>query len=524
MNHNAEKIIDLDNLYSATRKVSQAKNLQDVCEIIFDFIENIAPYNMIIIYEVDRKKNELVAMASRGSDVNKLKMRVPFKIGEGAVGWVAKVKKALVIGDALEKGQIQVRQFFNQDPIIRSFLAVPLIVGDNLIGILSMSSSKPNIYNSSIAQAVSIISNQAAALLELNRKIEETTRFSNHILENINSGVLVFDNNMRLIAFNKAVQEITGYSYDKVIGKTIGSLSFFEDRKADYIYDGIASKKTYFEEPGLIVDKDGNQKNIRFSTSILENEDGSTKGVICIFRDTTKMELLQQQIMQSEKLASIGRLTAGIAHEIRNPLLPIRSASEMLAKKLSAISCERQVIELINIISKESERLSKFLNQIMDMNRTSSEIKGETLLKEAVEEILVLIKSDIKTHGIDVIMDFSDKIKLNLNKDITIQILLNLFLNSIDSLNRSSGKESKVIKISAWESGSEIILKFIDNGDGIKSEHIDKIFDPFFSTKEIGTGIGLYVIYNLVTAAGGKMWAESIYGENAVFTIITPKC
>lgn len=522
MKHNVEKIIDLDNLYFATNKVSKAKNLQDVCDIIFGFIENIAPYNMIIIYEVDRKRNELIAISSRGSDVNKLKMRVPFKIGEGAVGWVAKTKKALLIEDALEKGQIQIRQFFNQDPIIRSFLAVPLIVGDKLKGILSMSSSKPKMYSSGIVQAVTIISNQAAAVLELNSKIDETTRFSNHILENINSGVLVVDNNLEVILYNKASEEITGYSCSEVLGKNINSLSFLEKDKVTCIYDGIEHKKTYFEEQGLMIDKNGTQRNIRFSTSILESDDGIIKGVICIFRDTTKMEILQQQIIRSEKLASIGRLTAGIAHEIRNPLLPIRTASQMLVKKMSTFGYDQQVTELINIIAKESERLSKFLNQFMDINRTSSELAGETLLKEAVQEILVLIKSDIKSSGIDVIIDFANETKLRLNKDILIQILLNLFLNSIDSLKKSSKRGAKLIKLSVQKSDSEVILKFSDNGNGIKSEYIDKVFDPFFTTKEIGTGLGLYVAYNLVTAAKGKIWAESTYGEYVTFTIVMP--
>ena len=180
------KVVDIKRLLETINNMSKAKTFDDVAKVIYDFIENLIPYNMIVIYAINKEQMELEVVSCKGSDVKNLKKRVPLKIGQGAVGWVAKEKKALVIDDALNLNEIHVRQFYDEDPIIRSFLAVPLVVGDDLIGILSVSCSEPNRYKRSDAEIITAIASQVAALLKFNNEINKVNKFSDEILENIN--------------------------------------------------------------------------------------------------------------------------------------------------------------------------------------------------------------------------------------------------------------------------------------------------------------------------------------------------
>lgn len=517
------KVIDLSFLLKATRDIAESKNFQSVAYTIFDFIDNLIPFNMAVIYSVNREHKELEVVSCRGSDVEKLKERVSFKIGEGAVGWVAQEKKALLVDDVLELKKIQVRQFYDEDPIIRSFLAVPLIAGNILIGILSISCSKPHQYNKSDVEMITIIASQVAALLELNNEINAAKRFSNHILENINSGVIVIDAEYKIMVFNKAAEKISGYSSRKVIGKSILKLPLKENESDWYIVESLLSQKTFFEKSGYLIRKDGEHINIRVSTSILRNDDSSIKGCICIFRDNSEIDRLQQQIIRAEKLAALGRVTSGITHEMRNPLLPIRTASQLLLTKIRKKDGNQEIIKLLNIINEESERLNRFLDQFAGMDKNALEAEGRTLVKEAIEETMILMKHGLRKNKINFNIDCpKEDSYVSYTKDQLKQVFINLFLNSIDAINSSEKLKPREIHIELTEIHDRIIIKFWDTGCGIKQDDLNNIFDPFFTTKENGTGLGLPIMYNIITSAGGEISVNSKLDEGTKFTILMP--
>lgn len=522
LKENQHKVIDLEFLSMATREIAHAKDFQSACEIIFDFIESLVSFNMVIIYEIDKKQKELRVVACRGSNVKNLRDRVPFKIGEGAVGWVAQHKKALLLEDALVSEGLHVRQFFDEDPIIRSFLAVPLIVGNDLIGILSMSSSSPSRYKQQDVELITIIASQAAAILQLNNEVKETTRFSNHILENINSGVIVIDSSYKIIVFNKAAEKISGYTSNEVMGKNILDIPLKENKQDWYIVESLEKEVVFFEIAGYMKRKDNQRVNIRLSTSILKNDDGTKKGCICIFRDNTEIEKLQQQIMRAEKLAAIGRVTAGIAHEIRNPLLPIRTACQLLLKKMSEENSSEQISRLLNIIHEESERLNRFLDEFIGMSKEMKQLKGKSLLGEVLGEILILVKPNTDKNGIKILLEFSNgDIWIPIAKDHAKQIFLNLLLNSIDAVNGTNNEQKKII-IKVEMKSEKVIVEFSDNGIGIKEEDLNQIFDPFYTTKENGTGLGLPTVHNLLSIVGGEIFVDSKLNDGTKFTIILP--
>lgn len=522
MQRNKYKVIDLSCLLKATKDIAKERDFHSISEIIFDFIENLIPFNMAVIYSINSKEKELEVISCRGSDINKLKKRLPFKIGEGAVGWVARENKALLINDVLSQEEIHVRQFYDEDPIIRSFLAVPLVVGNKLVGIISISCSQPYQYEDNDVEMITVIASQGAALLELNNKIKEANKFSNYILENINSGVMVIDSDYKIIVFNRAAEKISGYSCEEIIGKSILEIPLKEDKSDWYIAESLDKGEEFIEKPGYIIRKDGKYVNIRLSTSIIRSKDNSVNGCICIFRDTTEIERLQQQIMRADKLAAIGRLTAGITHEIRNPLLPIRTASELLLKKIQKENYSEEIVKLIKIINDESERLNRFLDEFVGLNKEHMDYNEKTSLKEVIEDILILLKHPLKKNKIQVNQAYKcDNIYLPFSKDKLKQILLNVFFNSIDAIN-ASNKELREISIKVLRKNNKALIRISDTGCGIKQKEINNIFDPFYTTKENGTGLGLSIIHNIINSVGGRIIVESELGKGTKLTIIVP--
>lgn len=526
MSSNMYKIIELTNLLEATKNMSQAKDIKSIADALFDFIINLKQYDMAVIYRINEEYDYLDVVSCRGSDINNLKKRVQFKIGEGAVGWVAKEKKALLIENVLKSKKIRVRQFYDEDPIIRSFLAVPLVTNNKVKGIISISSSKEYQFNEQDAELITILASQCAALLELNNEITQAKRFSNSILENMNSGVMVINNKKTIISFNKAAEKITGYKLQEVIFKSFEKLHFKEKEENKYIIESFENEKEFFEQKSTIINKQGNYINIRLSTSLLRNSKGKIIACICIFRDNTEIEKLQQKIITSEKMAAVGRLTSGIIHEIRNPLLPIRTASEFLLNKIEKETNNDDIIKLIQIINDESERLNRFLDQLVDifLNKqiNSNKINHNEPIIKNIDEILVLIKHSLKKYSIKLNLEFLEEdFYVPLSKDELRQIFLNLFINSIDSLKKIN-KKDRIISINVFKEKNIVNINIEDNGIGIDNNKLNLIFDYFYTTKEKGTGLGLSIVHNIINKYNGEILVESEKNNGTVITINIP--
>lgn len=516
--------IDLNLLSNTINEINKSKNFQTTAEIIFDFIKNFIDFNMVVIYKINEKENILEIVSCLGSDAEKLKKRMPFKIGEGAVGLVAKNKKPLLINDVLEYKDIKVRQYTEEDPIIRTFLAVPLVVGDKAIGILSVSNSLPGQYDDYHVQMINIIASQGAVLLELNSNITEAQRFSDKILDNVNSGIIVLDNQCNIIKLNKSAENITGFKYDEILGSNILSKRLTLDCKEDFVLRCFNEGKMYFEEPGYMIRKDENIIRIRLSTSLMYDDEGNIKSCICIFRDNTEIENLQSRIAMSDKLEALGRLTAGLVHEIRNPLLPIRNASEYLLNKYGNTDNNDELKSLLKIISEESERLNRVLEGFVNMGKNSFSSMGSCELKEAIDEVIGLLNYTLKKNNIKIIVDLvENEIILPFNKDNLKQVFINLLLNSIDAINMNDTAMQRVIIINATLNNSNIIISITDTGKGIPKQELNQIFDPFYSTKKNGSGMGLYIAFNIVKSSGGEIDVESNIEKGTKITLTIPR-
>ncbi|MEW6672828.1 MAG: ATP-binding protein [Thermodesulfobacteriota bacterium] len=243
--------------------------------------------------------------------------------------------------------------------------------------------------------------------------------------------------------------------------------------------------------------------------------------VAAINRMMTELEKRQEQLIQSRKIASIGTLTAGIAHEINNPVNNISLILESLLEGADRMDdAERRKLyqEAIN----QADRTSEIVKNLLEFSRANHPQLEVVKLVEAVDKTARLIRNELDLHNIKFFKEVkTDLIAARLDRGGLQQVLLNLFMNSMQAMEK--GGELRVI-ISKADDSNEARIDVADNGCGIPAEHIDQIFDPFFTTKKegVGTGLGLSVSYNIIKKNGGRLEVKSRPGEGTCFSIFLP--
>ena len=275
---------------------------------------------------------------------------------------------------------------------------------------------------------------------------------------------------------------------------------FIKERLLGYILLGKKrTEKDYTVEELELLEAFSNQAALAISRAL-------------IYRD---MSLKDKQIMQAEKMAAIGELAAGIAHEIRNPLGIISGSAETVRKH------ENQKIreEMTGYILEESTRINRLISTFLDFARPKEPKLVKCDLREVLEKTLLLLSPQAKTQGVEIRKEISQgPFQASVDPDQMRQAFTNLGINALEAM-----PEGGILKINVLENAqNKVSIRFIDTGNGIPEEAQSKIFDPFFTTKEGGTGLGLSIAHQIVTQHGGNLGVEGGEGKGSIFTIILP--
>ncbi|EKD34461.1 MAG: multi-sensor signal transduction histidine kinase [uncultured bacterium] len=233
---------------------------------------------------------------------------------------------------------------------------------------------------------------------------------------------------------------------------------------------------------------------------------------------TRELQETQLQYLHAEKLSAIGKLSASLAHEFNSPLQSVMTIMKGL--QMSAVLKEEEKTFLEAAIS-ESKRMKKMLRNLQDFNRPSSGIKVLMDVHETLDSILLVQKSDLQTRRISVALNYAERLSLILViPDQIKQVLLNLLTNAADACPADGGE----ITISTWQKDRIVAIAIKDTGVGIEPDKIDRIFQPFYSTKpEVkGTGLGLSISHGIIKNHQGEIWVESLPGNGATFTVLLP--
>lgn len=229
-------------------------------------------------------------------------------------------------------------------------------------------------------------------------------------------------------------------------------------------------------------------------------------------KKTKSLEMANESLRKKDRMESLGILMAGIAHEIRNPLTSIKTYAELLPKKYDNPKFREMISKDIPY---EIERLNNLINELLEYSKPKKAFKENTNLYEVIEKILALTANKIQKENVKINLDIPKDIFIYADKNHLKQIIINLILNGIEALN----KEKKLINISTMESLGKTYLMIEDNGCGMDEEELNKIYDPFYTTKASGTGLGLFVCYQLMEENNGKIHVSSAKDEGTSFIL-----
>ncbi len=338
--------------------------------------------------------------------------------------------------------------------------------------------------------------------------------FSGNLVETMPIGLLATDNDDRIASLNQVACHILNLSSENAIGK---------DAKK------ILPAQLWAQLKGIGVDKrvvgreidcsmnDGRVVPLEVSASFFKDEAGTVLGLVTLFKDLTEVRLLKQEVVRSQRLATVGRLAAGIAHEIRNPLSSIKGFATYFKERYQEKPEDQQVS---NIMIQEVDRLNKVVSQLLDFAKPVTISKVSVSLKPFIEDSLKLVSRQAEEKGITIQTDFHPQVDIGfIDQDRINQVLLNLYLNAIESMNEGGCLS---VTLSVLEDGEQIEIRVSDTGAGIRAEDIAHIFDPYFTTKNSGTGLGLAIVHNILENHGGEIKVESRSGQGTTIRLLLP--
>ncbi len=361
------------------------------------------------------------------------------------------------------------------------------------------------------------------SIYRLTQELEDVKNFMESIIQSIGSGIIITGIHDTVTYINKAGERILGYSKDDVIGKSFG---IFGLREKQSIVHSLLNNPDDLDtrKEGWMRRKDKVEFPVGFTINNHLSIRGETLGKIVIFRDMTNVFKIQEEILRMDRLVSLGKLSSGIAHELRNPLAGIKTTAQALSEEMSKDDSRR---EYLNRITKEIDRLNELLKTFFSFAKPQKLNLIDCSVKDVINEIIPFLLKEIADQGVRFVETYHPQLpKIKVDKNQMYQVFLNLFLNAIQAM--PNGGELKIevnptVSYSQDGPGQKFIKIVIsDTGKGIPPNIIHRIFDPFFTTKPKGIGLGLSITYQIIKKHGGTIKVESKLEKGTSFIINLP--
>jgi PAS domain S-box-containing protein len=357
---------------------------------------------------------------------------------------------------------------------------------------------------------------------EANVELEKAYQFRENIIEHSPDAIVCIRKGGTIIIFNSAAEKLLGYRKEQVIG-VMNIVQIYPQGVARKIMKDLKSGD--FGGPDILqkrqvslVDKHGNELPVYISAAILY-ENGMEAGSVGIFTDLRERIKLEKQLLRSEKLSSLGKLSAGIAHEINQPLTGVLTFAHLLAKKFKNDEPTRKDLE---IIVRETTRIRGIVQGILDFAREMPMQRKPLKIEQVLEQTLEIIVHQQRFFGITLVKKYGAGIpNVVVDSNLMEQVFMNIILNALDAMHGTGTLTIRTRQIDEF-----VEIEFQDTGSGMPEAMLDKIFDPFFTTKDstegMGMGLGLAVSYGIVKNHNGDIVVSSTEGVGTTFTIKLP--
>lgn len=371
---------------------------------------------------------------------------------------------------------------------------------------------------STIAGYVAVAVENARLYQSLEQKASQVERlkdFSESIIDSLKIGVATVDRESRVESWNPPLEELLDVRRNEAMGRKL-----YELLPGDLAAE-IASRSIDGHVSGIykfpLNARGGRRLVLNVSIAPLVGKNGARLGRLILLDDITQRVRLEEQILQTEKLTSLGLLAAGVAHEVNTPLAVISNYIQMLAKQIPGDDPRQRTIDRI---VKQTFRASEIVNNLLNFSRTGGSEFREIDLNAVLEETLTLVQHPLRTVRVSVLRNFGTELPLVLGSTTRLQqVFLNLFMNARDAM-----PEGGMLEVRTGVRNGSVEVEVTDTGTGIPPENLNRIFDPFFTTKASGrgTGLGLSVSYGIIKEHAGKVDVHSTPGKGTSFRLEFP--
>lgn len=318
----------------------------------------------------------------------------------------------------------------------------------------------------------------------------ELEKLNRTILAHINSGLVLVSPEEEILSYNRAASEITGLSLPDVYGRLMPDI-FPELLGSASLADGPVTRSE-----GKFVKNNGKSIVLGFATTPVKGSHGEDVGTLVTFQDLTQLKQIEEDLKRSDRLAAVGRLAASMAHEIRNPLASISGSVQLLLENSQKNEEEES---LMNIVVNEADRLNGLLTNFLHFAKPKPPEKEDVIIAELFDELILLLKADKRFSSVEIKANCLKDIVLSVDSQQIQKALWDLAINAAEAMQGEGALRFTVVE----SNPSTIIVE--DSGPGVSDTVRQRIFEPFFSTKEKGTGLGLASVYSVVEAHGGKI-------------------
>ncbi|MNO75836.1 Sporulation kinase E [compost metagenome] len=354
--------------------------------------------------------------------------------------------------------------------------------------------------------------------MELKQKNEENRSVNEHLESIINGtadAIHVTDATGKVLRVNSAFEDLYGWSAEEIVGNR---LDFVPPFKAEEGFEWRSEQeleqgRSFVLAETVRLRKDGAEVNVSISESPIYNEEGQITAFITISRDMTEHNKMEDLLRRSEKLTTVGRLAAGVAHEIRNPLTTLRGFLQM-----------QQSMKMINemhtdIMLSELDRINLIVSEFLILAKPQAvhfEVKD---VRFTLGDVISFLDSEAHLHNIEFQVDFSQTpILIHCEENQLKQVFINILKNAMEAMPAGG-----MIRLLVEEEDKKAVIRVIDQGEGISKERLKKLGEPFYTNKEKGTGLGLMVSQRIIEAHKGLLEFDSEVGKGTVVTVTLPK-
>jgi len=557
---------EINALLEISKAIASGLYLEDVLRLIVTVTANLMNSKICSLWILDEKDQKLKLKATQSISEEYLKER-SLAMGEGVVGHVTLHNRPMAILDVLQEPLYKEKELAKKEGLV-SMLSVPMSIRDKVIGVINCYTSYPHVFLKSEEEILTTVANQAAICIENSGLMEtlDIDEILRLVLEGVTKNIgfdrarLYLVNEKRNVVECKMAvgiddERIEGIALpldpeDSIVARSIferqpfiipdaqqdprinpvlkekfdlhslvviplltkekalGAIAAdFVDPRKNVSQEAFESVKAFAQQAGLAIRNAFMYQELKAFSRQMEEK---------IQKTTADLRKTEAQLIRSDKLAALGQLAAGIAHEIRNPLTSINILIHSMTENLPSEDSHKEDFE---VIEEEINRINEIVDQFLRFAKPAPPLleKGEVL--SVFEETLQLLRPQIEKQQIVVRKEFQALLIIQMDREQMKQAILNLLLNAIQAMPAGG---HLTLKARNSENGQWVHLSIQDSGIGIPGEDLNKLFDPFFSTKEGGIGLGLSIAHRIIDQHHGKIEVESAPGKGTLFTVWLP--